>query len=170
MPPRLSLKGFLRRDLLSRRTRALIPYHDEHNASRRKLGFKLNPAAPDIPLPPRPATPMSGNGEAAPARDVDSLFGEPIYTKEEVRQENIQQLLAEDRKHEQDVRPRSQNPELVKLMDELNALVNRELEASGEEKKLIRSQKLALIKETGKVEARIKGKKVKRYKGMHTLL
>lgn len=112
---------------------------------------------------------MSGNGEAAPARDVDSLFGEPIYTKEEVRQEKIQQLLAEGRKHEQDVRPRSQNPELVKLMDELNALVSRELEASGEEKKLIRSQKLALIKETGKVEARIKGKKVKRCKGMHTL-
>jgi hypothetical protein len=167
MPPRLSLKGFLRRDLLSRRTRALIPYYNDHNASRTP-NLKRE-SVPDLTSRPRTGTPPN-EADSKPAREVDSIFGEPIYTKEEVFKEKFEQLLAEDRKQEQVVRPRRHNPELVKLMDELNALVKRELEASPEERKLIRNQKLALTKEIGKLEAKIKEKRVKRCKGTSVLI
>ncbi|KAH8774886.1 hypothetical protein BGZ57DRAFT_376803 [Hyaloscypha finlandica] len=158
MPRRLGLKGFLRRDLLSRRTRALIPYHNNHNASRTP-NLKRE-SVPDLTFPPRTSTPPN-EADSKPTREVDSIFGEPIYTKEEVFKEKFEQLLAEDRKQEQAVRPRCHNPELVKLMNELDTLVKRELEASPEERKLIRNQKLALTKEARKLEAEIKGKRVK---------
>jgi hypothetical protein len=119
--------------------------------------------------PPRTGTPPN-EADSNPAPEVDSIYGEPIYTKEEVFKEKFEQLLAEDRKQEQAVRPRRHNPELVKLMDELNALVKREMEASPEERKLIRNQKLALIKEAGKLEADIKGKRVKSCKGTSVLI
>ena len=167
MPRRLGLKGFLRRDLLSRRTRALIPYYNDHNASRTP-NLKRE-SVPDLTFPPRTSTPPN-EADSKPTREVDSIFGEPLYTKEEVFKEKFEQLLAEDRKQEQAVRPRCHNPELVKLMNELDTLVKRELEASPEERKLIRNQKLALTKEARKLEAEIKGKRVKSCKGTSVLI
>ncbi|KAE9363466.1 hypothetical protein N431DRAFT_355774 [Stipitochalara longipes BDJ] len=159
MPAKANLKIFLRRDLLSRRTRALVPYYNEYNASRKpKVDLRYEPA-PDLPFPPRPATPEYN---VQSAHDIDSLFGEPIYTKEEIHQQKLEELLAGDRKrkHEEEAKPQTQNAELVKLMDELNSFVSRELNAQGDERQAIRGQKLALIKEIGKLETKIRVKKV----------
>jgi hypothetical protein len=174
MPARASLKAFLRRDLLSRRTRALIPYYDDYNASRKpRINLGYEPAA-NFPFPPRAGTPeddaeMSPHDlePQSPTQDIDSLFGEPIHTKEEIHQQKLEQLLADDRKRKdkEEVRPRIQNPELLKLTGELNALVSRELDIYGEERKVIRGQKLALIKEIDKLETKIKIKKVEDCKG-----
>jgi hypothetical protein len=103
----------------------------------------------------------------SPAQDFDSLFGEPIYTKEEIHQQKFEQLLADDRKRKdkEEVRPLIQNPELVKLTGELHALVSRELDTYGDKRKVIRGQKLALIKEIDKLETKIKIKKVEDCKG-----
>jgi hypothetical protein len=167
MPPKLNLKGFLRHDLLSRRTRALIPYYSDYNASR-NFTLKHEPEVTD-PLTPRPATPLGdyGKGEANPARDVDSLFGEPIYTKDEILQQKLEQLLAEDRKKDQSVKQQqSQYPNLENLKAELNALVVRELEAGREERELIQRQKSVLISSLGKLEVKIRGERVKGCKGV----
>jgi hypothetical protein len=165
MPPKLTLIGFLRHDLLSRRTRALIPYYNDYNASRNPI-LKRGSEGTNS-LPPRLPSPLSDNGksDAKPAQDVDSPFGEPIYTEEDILQQKLELLLAQDLKHKQDTKHRGRNPELDKLKEELNVLVNRELEASREERELIRRQKLGLISAIGKLEAKIRGERVKGCKG-----
>jgi len=172
MPEKASLKEFLRRDLLSKRSRALVPYYDAYHASRKpKVNLKYEPT-PDLPFPPRAGTPEDDAQSAhdlilSKHRDTDSLFGDILYTKEEIHQHKLEKLLADDQKRndEDEPRQRSQNPELVKLMGELNALVSLELNTHGAEKLAIQGQKLALIKEIGKLEAKISIKKVKDLKG-----
>jgi hypothetical protein len=165
MPPKLSLRGFLRQDLLLSRTKSLIPYYHEHNASR-KPNTKGAPAA-SVPFPPRPASPPNEDvkGDAEPTQDVDSVFGEPIFTKEEILQQKVEQLLAEDNKSKPDTKQQCQNPELGKLKGELSSLVLRELEASREERQLIRNRKTHLITAIGKLEARIQLERVHGCKG-----
>lgn len=172
MPRKLSLKGFLRQEVLSKRPKALIPYYNAHKASRKPgLKLKREPAAMDEPFPPRPATALSDNGEgdAQPARDVDSLFGEPIYTKEEIRQQKLEELLARDLKQSHPAKQQqSENQELDKLKKELNDLVMWELEATGEQRHMVRHRKAELISRIGKLEAKIKSNKVKSCKGKIT--
>jgi hypothetical protein len=170
MPRKLSLKGFLRQEVLSKRPKALIPYYNDYKASHKPgLKLKREPAATDKSFPSRPATSPSENGErnAQPARDVDSLFGEPIYTKEEIRQQMLEELLAKDLKQSYPAKQhQSENHELDKLKTELNDLVIRELEATGEQRHMVRHRKSELIAVIGKLEAKIRSNKVKGCKGM----
>jgi hypothetical protein len=172
MPRKFSLKGFLRQDILSKRPKALIPYYNDHKASRKPgLQLKREPAATDNPSPPEPATSLSDNGEddAQPARDVDSLFGEPIYTTEEIRQQKLDELLARDQKQSHPAKQQqSENQELDKLKKELHGLVMWELEATGEQRHYVRHRKADLIDRIARLEAKIKSCKVKSCKGKIT--
>jgi len=172
MPARNRLKDFLRRDLLSKRSRTLVPYYDDYNANRKpKVDVAYEPAA-DLPFPPRAGTPED---DVQSARDLslsqprytDSLFGDPLYTKEEIYQQKLEKLLADDQKRngEDEARPRSQDPELVKLTAEVNSLVSRELRTHGAERMAIRGQKLGLVKEIGKLEAKLSVKRFEDCKG-----
>jgi hypothetical protein len=172
MPRKLSLKGFLRQDILSKRPKALIPYYNNHKA-KRKPGLKLKrePAATDKHFPPQPANSLSDSEEddAQPARDIDSLFGEPIYTKEEIRQQKLEELLARDQKQSHPAKQEeSENQELDNLKKELHDLVMWELEATSEQKHYVRHRKADLISRIAKLEANIKSNKVKSCKGKIT--
>ena len=171
MPTKGSLKDFLRRDHLSKRTRALVPYYDEYNACRKpKVNIGYEPAA-NLPFPPRAGTPEEDEPYAhdlsSQPRETDSLFGDTLYTREEILRQKLEKFLAEDQKRneENEARPRRSDPELAKLMEELNSLVSREFYAHGVERMAIRDQKLALIKAIGKLETMIGIKKVKDCKG-----
>ncbi len=196
MPRKLSLKGFLRQEVLSKRPKALIPYYNDHKASHkpglkfkrepvvtdrpfpsrpasREPGLKLKhePVAKDEPLPPESATFLSDNGEGdvQPAQDIDSLFGEPIYTKEAILQQKLEELLARDLKQSRPAKQQqSENQELDKLKKELNDLVIWGMEATGEQRQMIRHRKAELISVIGKLEEKIKSNKVKSCKGKVT--
>lgn len=104
-----------------------------------------------------------------PARDVDSLFGEPIYTKEEIRQQKLKELLARDPKQSHPAKQKQiENQQHDKLKKELHDLVMWELEATGEQKHYVRHRKAELISRIGKLEAKIKSNKVKSCKGKIT--
>jgi hypothetical protein len=169
MPRKLSLKGFLRQEILSKRPKALIPYYNDHKASQKPgLKLKREPAAADRPFPSRPATSLSDNeeGDAQPAQDVDSLFGEPIYTKGEILQQKLDKLFARDIKQSHPAKQQqSENQELDKLKKELNDLVIWEMEATGEQRRMIRHRKAELISVIGKLEAKIKSNKFRSCKG-----
>jgi len=162
MPRKFSLRGFLRQDILSRRSKALLPLNSKNTSGlKREAGavLSLNNRAKSKSPPPE-----DDEGK----REVDSIFGEPIYTRTEIQQQKLEQFLEEDQKDQPHTKT-NRNATLDKLREELDTIVKRELEASPEERVGIRRAKSQLIVEIGKLEARNRIERVRGHKGMSFL-
>ena len=159
MPKKISLRGFLRQEILRKRIRTTSNIHDDASSSAPSIG----PLAQedhkhqsddfdslfDEPVPVAPADQCKKIGE------VDSIFGEPvepIITKEKVLQTRLQQLLAHSASENAQISPTPQNPVLDAMKNELQSLVALEEEAQPSEKKSVQRRKRDLLQEIGAAE------------------
>jgi hypothetical protein len=160
MPKKISLRGFLRQEILRKRIRTTSDTHDD-----------ASPSAPSIdPLTQEDEKPQPEDFDSLfdePIRvapgdqskkigELDSIFGEPvepIITKEEVLQTRLQQLLAHSAsENAQFSPPTPQNPVLDAMKNELQSLVALEEKAQISEMESVRRRKKALLQEIGAAE------------------
>ena len=160
MPKKISLRGFLRQEILRKRIRTTSNIHDDASSSAPSIG----PLAQedhkhqsddfdslfDEPVPVAPADQSKTIGE------VDSIFGEPvepIITKEKVLQTRLQQLLAHSASENGQISPPTpQNPVLDAMKNELQSLVALEEDAQLRERKSVQRRKRDLLQEIGAAE------------------
>jgi hypothetical protein len=162
MPRKLSLHGFLRQDILSGRSKALLRFHEQQKSGlKRESGVVL-------PLGRRTKSNSRPPNDNESEQKADSIFGEPVFTKKEVKQKKLDQFLADDRKDKSNIKG-NVNSSLKNLREELNALVKRELAASLGERVQIRREKSKLIEKIGKLEAKDSVEKVKGHKDIFLL-
>jgi hypothetical protein len=145
-----NLRGFLRSEVIKHQIRLPSPPKAPKNESKEVSD-----------LPP--------SDESAINFETDSLFGDPILSRDEILEEKLKNFLSQSPKvnspphHSPSV---SFNPALQELKDELKDLVYCGEEASHREKELIQRQRNALIEEIASMEDEEKVGKVKADKGM----
>jgi hypothetical protein len=161
MPRKLSLRGFLRQDIISKRNSDLTPRRDSRTSS-----LKRDPGA-NFPLASRSQSDSPfEKAKHESFGEVDSIFGETIVTKDEILQQKLEQFLAKDRKDGDSEVKHPHHPVLEALKEELNILINQEFNAGLEERELIRRQKSGLIREIGRLEAKDRYERIRGHKGM----
>lgn len=126
-----------------------------------------------LPSPPRKARPVEDHevrletpeaGEASATYDNDSLFGEPILTKEELFDKQLKELLSAPPTDPSTLRQPPQppvNPNLEALKDELRTLMSHDGQGSERERAWIRRQKSALVEEVTRLQSEKKEEQAK---------
>jgi hypothetical protein len=161
MPKKISLRGFLRQEILRKRIRTTLEPHDDTSSSAPPIGIITQDGNNHHPedFDSLFNEPMRvGRGEQSKRiEEFDSIFGEPlepIITKEEALQTRLQQLLAQTVSEEpQDSSATAaQNPVLDALKNELQSLVALEEEAQISEMESVQRRKKALLQEIGAAE------------------
>lgn len=150
MEKRNDLRGFLRREVIKHQIRLPGPPRTRKIESHK-------------------ASDLFPSDETSTNVETDSLFGEPILSKEDIRKERLQNFLSQPPKANSPPHhslAASANPALQGLKEELKELVCYGEGASHREKDLIRRQKNALIEEIAIMEDMEKLGKVKGDKGM----
>jgi hypothetical protein len=94
-----------------------------------------------------------GGYKRAKEDDLDSIFGERVLTREELREKKLKELLAQ-RNLAAPRFKRVVNPVLEELKDDLRTLVYRESQAGYRERELIQRQKASLKEEIYHLEAK----------------
>lgn len=126
-----------------------------------------------LPNPPRNATtaedgkvwldPLEVDASSA-IYDDDSLFGEPVFTREELLEKRLKELLSEPRTPSltsSRVPPSAADLDLEALKVELRMLMAHE-EGEGERERVLgRRQRAALIEEITRLESEAKGGKAR---------
>ncbi|KAF4634941.1 hypothetical protein G7Y89_g3155 [Cudoniella acicularis] len=151
MGKRTNLQGFLRKEVLQSRLKA--PTDNSKRRPSRTNKFET--------LPPNPAASEQAEldmvsifGEDFPQDDVDSIFGENILTKEEIRREKLAPFLEvkpnDPKKKEY---KHSSNPTIMALRKELETLVTSAIAKNPREQAFVRRQRSALIHEITYLEA-----------------
>jgi hypothetical protein len=174
MPRKISLRGFLRQEILRKRIRTTSDTHSDIPSSAPLIRpltqegkthqledfdslfdepmTRVSECIPSNNLRSFFDEPVARGDQSKKIEKLDSLFGEaikPIATKEEVIQSRLQELLAqtvsEKAKHFPPTIP--QNPDLDAMKNELENLVVLEADAHLDKRVLVRSRKSALIRE-----------------------
>jgi len=159
MPKKISLRGFLRQEILRKRIRTTSDAHNDASPSAPSIGSLTqedeNHQSEDLDsLFDEPAAVARGD-QSKKIGELDSIFGEPvepIITKEEVLQTRLQQLLAHSASENAQISPTPQNPVLDAMKNELQSLVALEEEAQPSEKKSVQRRKRDLLQEIGAAE------------------
>jgi hypothetical protein len=160
MPKKISLRGFLRQEILRKRIRTTSDAHEDASPSAPPIGSltqedEKHQSEDFDSLFDEPAAVATGD-QGKKIGELDSIFGEPvepIITKEEVLQTRFQQLLAHSAfENEQISPPTPQNPALDAMKNELQSLVALEGDAKLRESKSAQSRKRDLLQEIGKAE------------------
>ncbi|KAK0102933.1 hypothetical protein ONS95_000875 [Cadophora gregata] len=170
MPPKISLRNFLRKDIL--RSRFSTAPLERSTRSYSKITSSATTKAPlEEPhkFDPLMEEITTENENECPNSETDTLFGEPIVeekTVEEERQEKLRRLLSQgvQRKNVAQNTEHAEIPALEETRKELEELVRREDEATADEKLAMRNQKRALVRRISALEAEEKNRKVKRLK------
>ena len=159
MPKKISLRGFLRQEILRKRIRTTSDAHNDASPSAPSIVSLTqedeNHQSEDLDsLFDEPAAVARGD-QSKKIGELDSIFGEPvepIITKEEVLQTRLQQLLAHSASENAQISPTPQNPVLDAMKNELQSLVALEEEAQPSEKKSVQRRKRDLLQEIGAAE------------------
>jgi hypothetical protein len=160
MPKKISLRGFLRQEILRKRIRTTSDAHNDASPSAPSIGSLTqedeNHQSEDLDsLFDEPAAVARGD-QSKKIGELDSIFGEPvepIITKEEVLQTRLQQLLAHSASENGQISPPTpQNPVLDAMKNELQSLVALEEDAQLRERKSVQRRKRDLLQEIGAAE------------------
>ncbi|KAL2061768.1 hypothetical protein VTL71DRAFT_7146 [Oculimacula yallundae] len=162
MPPKTSLRGFLRKDILQNRI-TTAPLKGRTHAPPKAVPEKSHE------LDYLFDEDITAVKDSKPESETDSLFEEPPVmekTKTQERQENLRRFLAESNQaRAADQKDTSEETIFMKdLKKELEELVTREGEADREEKLKLRVEKSALIRKIAALEAEEKGNKARQLK------
>ncbi|PVH86025.1 hypothetical protein DL98DRAFT_650521 [Cadophora sp. DSE1049] len=155
MPPKTSLRGFLRKDILhSRLTTAPLRSRSRPSPEGSPKEACEEPHELDYLF----EEDSSERKDDTPESETESLFGEIIVkekTKEEERREKLQRFLSESGQGKnlaQNIK-HIETPALKETRKELENLVTREGDATSEERLEIRKQKRSLIRKITALEA-----------------
>jgi hypothetical protein len=160
MPKKISLRGFLRQEILRKRIRTNVDTYDDASPSAPSIGPLTQEDERHQPIDfdslfDEPVTVAPGD-QSKKIEELDSIFGEPIQpsiTKEEVLQTRLQQLLAHSASENAQISPPTpQNPVLDAMKNELQSLVLLEEEAQISEMESVRRWKKALLQEISAAE------------------
>lgn len=148
-----NLQAFLRKEVLASRLK--LPVDDDYV---KKTPEDLDPDAPvnaaltldddSLIL----GASINGGFKRVPDDEGDSIFGEHVLTRDELREKQVEDLLS--RSHI--VAPRSRrplNPLLEELRYEVATLISLESRANSREWELIQRQKMPLLEEIRHMEA-----------------
>ena len=155
MPKNQKLRSFLQKEVKKQRIQPPSP------PDRTELDISLEGSSSTIPAEDSTFIP-----------DTDSLFGDPIISKEAKVEERLQKFLSQSSSVRSQLPTASSsvsvNPTLESLKDELKNLVYCVEDATPREKELFQRQKAALIEEISQLEGGTNADKEKESKGKIT--
>ena len=146
---------------------------------RREI-LKSQIRSPNLTKTAQPGLALDGHSHPKPAEDciaisdTDSLFGDPILSKEKISEIRLQEFLSRPAPTQShiplDLTSVLVNPRLRSLKDELKYLVCLAKDTSQGEKELMQRQRAALVEEISRLERETKIEIEKEYKGAPLIL